>query len=145
MATLFRFSEAAALALHAMIVVAGRDGGVVSARELARKLAASEAHMVKVCQRLTRAGLLVSHRGARGGFALARPARRIRLLEVYAAIEGPVTLNACLFRDRSCTRPPRHDCTVGERILRLEREFLRYLRSTSLATVAAGNDLAVPA
>lgn len=144
MATLFRFSEAAALALHAMVYVACRDGDVVKAREMSAAFRASDAHMSKVCQRLTRAGLLEAHRGVHGGFSLGKGARSIRLIDVYSAIEGPVVLTSCLFQDRSCRETPKHDCLFGKEILRLEEEFLRYLKTTRLESVAAVSDLRKP-
>lgn len=141
MATMFRFSEAAALALHAMVYVACRAGAVVNAREMSAAFRASDAHMSKVCQRLTRCGLLVAHRGVYGGFTLGRGASRIRLLEIYVAIEGPVELSACLFRNRSCVKRPKHDCILGKKIMGLEEEFMRYLKTTTLASIAAVSDL----
>jgi len=141
LATLLRFSEAAALAMHVMVFTTLDDGRPVSSRRLARLCRASHAHTVKVCQRLARAGLLSARRGADGGFVLARDPRRIRLDRIYAAIEGPVRLNGCLFRGRDCQGPRHHRCVFGSRILELEREYLRYLRGTRLSEVAATTDL----
>ncbi len=137
MATLLRFSEAAALALHAMAYLAASREPVVSARALAGACRASEAHMVKVCQRLARHGLLVAHRGAGGGFSLGRSAKRIRLLDVYAAIEGKVILRKCLFRGHACRGHGKGDCVLGRKVYEFEREFLAYLQATTLAAVAA--------
>jgi Rrf2 family protein len=39
---------------------------------------------------LRRAGILVSHRGAKGGYTLARPADEITVLEVVQALDGVV-------------------------------------------------------
>ena len=39
---------------------------------------------------LRRAGILVSHRGAKGGYTLARPADQINVLEVVQALDGMV-------------------------------------------------------
>ena len=39
---------------------------------------------------LRRAGILVSHRGAKGGYTLARPASEINVLEVVQALDGVV-------------------------------------------------------
>lgn len=141
MATLFRFSEAASLALHAVVYLACREGEVVKVREMAAAFRASDAHMSKVCQRLTRHGLLRTHRGKHGGFTLGRAAGRIRLVDVYVAIEGPVKLRPCLFRGRSCGGPPGHDCLFGRKIMGLEAQFLRYLETTRVSAVAAVSDL----
>lgn len=39
---------------------------------------------------LRRAGILTSHRGAKGGYTLARPAEQINVLEVVQALDGVV-------------------------------------------------------
>jgi Rrf2 family transcriptional regulator, cysteine metabolism repressor len=39
---------------------------------------------------LRRAGILVSHRGAKGGYTLARPPEEITVLEVVQALDGVV-------------------------------------------------------
>jgi Rrf2 family protein len=39
---------------------------------------------------LRRAGILISHRGAKGGYTLARPADQINVLEVVQALDGVV-------------------------------------------------------
>lgn len=134
---LLRFSEAAALALHAMARVAVGRGDVLSAKALARDCRASEAHMIKVCQRLAQGGLLTSHRGAAGGFTLGKKAGQIRLLEVYTLIEGPVVLRPCLFQNHTCIGDHHKECAFGTMIMELERDVLRYLKTTTLAAVAA--------
>jgi Rrf2 family protein len=136
-ATLLRISEAAALAFHAMgTLAAGPQDAVVSSRALSRACHASDAHMVKVCQRLNRRGLLQARRGQAGGFRLARSASRIRLFDIYVAIEGPVKLRPCLFRDHDCCGSKGHGCVYGREIRRFEEQFLQFLKKTSLASVA---------
>mgnify|MGYP002138662537 FL=1 len=49
----------------------------------------------KVLKLLARGGLLVSQRGARGGYALARPPREITVAEIIAVIDGPIALTDC--------------------------------------------------
>ncbi len=49
----------------------------------------------KILKELSRAGLVVSHRGRRGGYSLARSPDRIAVSEIIAAIEGPVALTEC--------------------------------------------------
>jgi Rrf2 family protein len=63
-----------------------------------------EQFLAKVLQSLTRAGLVVSHRGNTGGFELDELHRSASILEVIEAIEGPIRLNLCLTSDHACTR-----------------------------------------
>jgi Rrf2 family protein len=60
--------------------------------------------LAKIFQSLAKAGIIKSHRGAKGGFSLARPAVEITVRNVIEAIEGPVNLNICLVADGECTR-----------------------------------------
>ena len=61
---------------------------------------ASSAHLPfpvvsKILKALARAGLLVSHRGAKGGYALARRPDEISVAEAIRAMEGPIALTEC--------------------------------------------------
>lgn len=49
----------------------------------------------KILKSLARAGILLSERGAQGGYRLARPADSVSVAEVIDAIEGPISLTAC--------------------------------------------------
>jgi FeS assembly SUF system regulator len=50
----------------------------------------------KILKGLAHAGLLASHRGAKGGYGLARPAHQISVADVIVALEGPIALTACI-------------------------------------------------
>lgn len=50
----------------------------------------------KILKLLVRGELLVSHRGARGGYGLARPADRITVAEVIEALDGPIAITSCM-------------------------------------------------
>lgn len=52
--------------------------------------------VAKVLKALAKEGVLTSQRGVHGGYRLARPADRISMLEVIRALEGPVSLTACV-------------------------------------------------
>jgi FeS assembly SUF system regulator len=52
--------------------------------------------VAKILKLLAREGLLVSHRGVHGGYALARGPREIAVSEVIAALEGPIAMTECI-------------------------------------------------
>ena len=133
MTCLLRLTDAAALAFHAMVLIAQRPKALVSTGEIASTLGASEAHLSKVLQRLTRAGLLQSTRGPKGGFALARPAGRISLLQVYEAIEGPFRPTSCLLGHPVCAG---RSCIFGNLLTNINREVHEYLSNTKLSAFA---------
>lgn len=62
---------------------AGRSG-TVSAADIAERLGLARRGMEPLLQSLSRAGLLDSVRGPRGGYRLGRPQRDIRLAEIVA-------------------------------------------------------------
>ncbi len=55
-----------------------------------------EPTVAKVLKAMTQGGLVMSQRGARGGYRLARPLSEIPISDVIVALEGPIALTACV-------------------------------------------------
>lgn len=128
MPRLLKIPEAAAIGLHAVLMLVDHPDSPVTAHEIAEELDASEAHVAKVMQRLSKAGLVASTRGPKGGFMLKRPCESINMLEVYEAIEGPVLAVRCLFETPVCGG---RQCVFGcffQEIDQRLREFLAGMR-----------------
>ncbi|HEY6104922.1 MAG TPA: Rrf2 family transcriptional regulator, partial [Anaeromyxobacteraceae bacterium] len=49
----------------------------------------------KILKQLARVGLVVSHRGRKGGYCLARSADDVSVADVIRAIEGPIGITDC--------------------------------------------------
>ena len=64
------------------------EGGSLTIAELSCREGISVANVAKMMRVLRRTGLVVSTRGKDGGYALARPADRIRVSETLAALGG---------------------------------------------------------
>lgn len=88
-------SQAARYAVRATICLAQADDAPLVGKEIAARLRAPAHYLAKILQDMTRHGLLLSYRGRGGGFALARSADQIAVLEVVRAIEGPGFGCAC--------------------------------------------------
>jgi len=64
--------------------------GIILSQDISKKYNIPLEYLLKIMQQLVRANVLRSKRGPRGGFSLARPARRINLLQVIEAVDGPM-------------------------------------------------------
>ena len=87
---------------YAIVLLAhlARSTDTVTAHELARRSKVPLPTVAKLCKELSRAGLVISHRGRHGGYALSRPAERISVAEVVEALEGPIALTDCATEGR---------------------------------------------
>ncbi len=81
-------AEYACLALLALAQQAS-DGPPVRIRAISESFEIPERYLVQILLQLKGAGMVVSTRGAAGGYRLARPADRITLSEVLSVIDGP--------------------------------------------------------
>src|SRR5580698_6106589 len=100
-----QLTRAADYAVRVMIHLAGLPPETRASRaELAIAAECPEQFLSKVLQSLTRAGLVLSHRGNTGGFELPNIHRTASLLQIVEAIECPLRLNVCLTTDRSCSQ-----------------------------------------
>jgi len=72
------------------------EAAQASAHEIAEATSIPQPMASKILKSLTRAGLLRSHRGAQGGYQLARSAEAVTVAEVIEALEGPIALTECV-------------------------------------------------
>ena len=104
-----------------------------NARELALAAHLPLPVVSKILKALAREGFLVSHRGIKGGYTLARPAADVSVVAVIDALEGPIALTECGVG--SCDREAR--CAVRapwQRINRLVRKSLEDVRLSDLVS-----------
>lgn len=118
------------------------DEGPVPISRLAAWFDLPQEYLKKRLQALTRAGILASTPGARGGFTLARPPDRITLMDIVTALEGPVEPFRCAeIRQRgvSGTLGVRAGapCGVTVAMRRAELAWRRELAAQSIADIIA--------
>ncbi len=133
MSSILRISDAATLALHATVYLAGHQGDAISTKKMAEVFSASKAHLSKVLQRLSRVGIVKSVRGPKGGFVLAKPPEDVTLREVYEAIEGNLEPVDCLLDEPVCANT---DCMLGDLLTSINRQVREKFSQTNLADLA---------
>lgn len=77
-------------AVRALCTLADSDGQAVTAESLAQAQGLPAKFLESILNDMRRAGLLVSQRGAEGGYRLARPAASITVAEVIRPLDGPL-------------------------------------------------------
>ncbi|MFY2557007.1 SUF system Fe-S cluster assembly regulator [Corallococcus terminator] len=92
---MLRMSKMTDYGIVLMTELARAEGGTRTTRELAARTRVPLPSASKVLKGLLQAGLVVSHRGANGGYGLSRPAASLSLAELVASLEGPVALTEC--------------------------------------------------
>ena len=135
MSSLLRISEAAALAFHTMALLADKHDARFTTQEIAVRLGASSHHLAKVMQRLRKAGLVESVRGPSGGFKLSVQADRVKLLQIYEAIEGPIPDGGCLLDKPPCEG---NGCLLGDMVRLIHQQVQDYLANATLTALAQG-------
>jgi Rrf2 family transcriptional regulator, iron-sulfur cluster assembly transcription factor len=130
-----RLTRGADYGLRGMIHLAQRaTGDVALVRDVADTEQVPESYLAKIFQDLSRSGLMISHRGAKGGFSLARDPAEITMREMIEAIEGPIYLVPCLDSRQQCDRMG--ECALQEAMALAQDRFLEELDRTSLRSLA---------
>jgi Rrf2 family transcriptional regulator, cysteine metabolism repressor len=95
------------------------------------------AYLEHLVQRLRRAGLVESRRGAHGGYSLARPPAEISMAEVVEALEGEIAPIECITADADgalvCSREGESPCPTKLLWTRVQGSIVRTLNDMTLA------------
>jgi FeS assembly SUF system regulator len=116
-------------------LAAQADGASHNAREVAADTGLPVPVVSKILKALARAGLLESHRGAKGGYSLGRPADAITVPEMIQALEGPIGLTECTQQPGAC--PQEASCHVREPWQRINQVVHEALTRVTLADLSA--------
>jgi len=93
---MLRLNRITDYAIVVLAQMAREPDRLVTAPVLAQDSGVPLPTVAKVLKDLVREGVLVSERGAHGGYRLARAPGDISVLEIVRALEGPVSLTACV-------------------------------------------------
>jgi len=124
-----RYSNATNYALHTMVylMLQPREN-LVGVQELAEMQDLSPTYLSKVLTKLTKAGLIESTPGAKGGYKVSRAKHEISFLDVIVAIEGETSLFDCSIHHEGC---------IIENVMRQAEENMKdELASTLIIDIA---------
>ena len=133
------FSTKGEYGVRLMVQLARHFGsGPASLSAIATDEDLPRAYLEQLAMSLRDAGLVISTRGARGGYELARPAADIHMGEVLRALEGPIAPMICATEDPEhallCDRSAK--CTVNVLWVRVRDAITGTLDAMTLADLA---------
>ena len=136
-------SEGVEWCLHSLVLLAAVPGRrCLSAARLAEYHGVPAPYLAKHLQAMSRAGLVQTVPGPRGGYRLARPPEAITALDVVVAVEGPGPPFVCTeIRRQGPTALPdacyRVACGVHRAMNRAEDAYRAALGATTVADLMA--------
>lgn len=141
-----RLSAKSRYAVTAMVDLMIHGGARhVSLSEIAERQLMPLPYLEQLFARLRRAGLVVSSRGAMGGFALSRAAAQISLLEIIAAVDASIKTTGCGSDRPSCNGSTAR-CLTHDLWARLGHVVTGFFAQTMLAdvSISGGEDCPHP-
>jgi Rrf2 family protein len=123
-------------AIMGLTYLAMHEDRPVLLASIAESIGAPANYLSQVFQSLTRLGLVSSHRGARRGYTLARPAADINLRHIIEGIEGPITLTSA-GTDRSWCGPANNGCSLYSRLDSIQDMIARELEEATLVRLSS--------
>lgn len=136
-------SSACEYAIRALTYLAMHEGERVKLREIAEVEGIPAPFLSNIFQLLVADGLVTSARGPTGGYALARPAPEIRLLDIRAAVDGLRDLETCAAGLPRCSDA--QPCPLHTRWAPVRERIRAFLTETTLDAMALARSEREPA
>ena len=138
-----KFSVGIEYALHCLLYMVNlEEGKSVGIRDLATFQGISETYLSKVYAKLSKAGIIKSIPGVKGGYALAHSAEEITFCDVVEAVEGSEPFFQCaeirqnnilLDKDNLPDTHTKCPCLIKVVMSEAEYEMKKYLSNKTLA------------
>lgn len=150
-----QYSIGVEYALHCLVyLIDVPPDSSIGIKELSAFQGISETYLSKIFGKLTKAGIISSVPGVKGGYSLSKPPEDITFWDVIEAIEGPKPIFQCkniiakgyLYRDKECTscEPEASSCTINLVMLEAEEQMRLFLRSRNLTWLNKELDQVLP-
>ena len=131
---MLRISKLADYGTIVMVYLARHHEALLNAKDVALHSHLSVPTVSKLLKLLSGAGLLVSAKGAKGGYRLARSASMISVADIIQAVEGSHGLTECSHESSACTLEK--VCTLRDNWQVISRSVTGALSQVSLSQLA---------
>jgi len=129
-----QFNQATDYAFRVIMHLASvPEGEIVNSQKIAEQQKIPIGFLQKIMRALTQGEIVKSYRGIDGGFALAKSAVNISLLDIITIMEGPVDLQRCINDNSSCSKGCAPQCPVHAALAIIQTDFTRALGEVNFA------------
>jgi Rrf2 family protein len=127
------FSKTCEYGTRAVIYIAQQTKNDIrtSLKDISEQIGSPEAFTAKILQQLVKHDILISSKGAAGGFAVdKKKLKRIKLMHIVFAIDGSEYRDMCVLGLKKCsTKDP---CPVHHKFKHVKKDLLSMLNNTTL-------------
>ncbi len=128
---MIKLSKKVEYGLISLLHIAGLESEeLVTTKELAGHYHIPQEVLGKVLQALTKAELIESMQGARGGYRLRKALACIVFGEVVEAVDGPIHIAPCTCENYVCSQEA--TCNIQEPVFHFQNQLLAFIYSVSL-------------
>ena len=129
-----QFNQGTDYAFRVIMHLAGlSEGEIANSQVIAEVQNIPAGFLQKVMRTLTKGEVIKSYRGIDGGFALAKPAGEITLLDIVTIMEGPIDLQRCLKDQELCSKHCAPQCPVHAALAIIQKDFIESLSKINFA------------
>ena len=122
-------------AIRVMLVLAKQPGGSrLFTQQIQETILVPRAFLLRIIADLSKAKLIDTFPGPKGGVQLSRPSDKVNLRDIWEAIDGPFLISDCLENPEEC--PLNEGCPVNARWKKIQSFMVKELESTTLALLA---------
>lgn len=123
-------------AIRVLLALAKKPQGTrIPTQVIQKTMLVPRAFLLRIIAELSKAGLVETYPGPRGGLELKRDPSDINLRTVWEALEGPLVISECVASPEEC--PLNEGCPVNARWARIQRLVLAELENATLAKLAS--------
>jgi len=108
--------------------------GPVILKSVAKTEKVSKKYLEQIVIKLMSANLVKSVRGPKGGYVLAKPPNKIKIIEIYNILEKTPVLVPCLKRPSVCSLVK--TCTAREMWQKMQEDIFSQLTKNTLSDLA---------
>lgn len=128
-------TKASEYALLSILCISGKKEPI-DVENLSAGLAISRSFLAKILQKLTKAGILKSFKGVKGGFILDKDISEISVLDIIRAVEdNPATIFECTSDVGGCSSNRASSCGIWPTLNKLQLKIDNFLSEITLQDI----------